>query len=85
MRAFFSSLNYWKVAFLRCAIYAGVVFGTTFMSQTEEMGTQAWADTGWFLKSRIFVACSVAALTTVVAFLDSTMSTLRNPEKPPVP
>lgn len=82
MKAFLESIGYWKMATLRCLIYALIVYATTFLSMTETYTGDEWRLLSWFETIRIHVSCWVAAGTTVVAFLDQTMARLTKDTSP---
>lgn len=80
VKAFFSDakdgLMYWRMAALRAFLYCYVVASNQFQQLTETYGGEAWAGLSAFEKARIYNCCASAAIVTLVAFLDSTMSRL---------
>lgn len=76
---------YWKMAWLRATIYLLIVGVTTFLTLTETFSDKTWLEMGFFLKARLVAQCFVSAFTTLVAFLDTTMSSLRNGKQIPEP
>lgn len=82
-----TGLVYWRMAILRCAIYAVMVGTTEFISLTEDIFQSDWKAMGAFEICRIFFKVTIVVLGTVLAFLDTTMGKLRqdHPENPDNP
>lgn len=78
MKELISKLTYWKMAALRVGLYSLIVGVSDFLTDTETWSQETWDATGLFLKSRMFLGNGVAMATVIVAFLDTTMSALRN-------
>lgn len=78
MKQFFANMNYWQVAFYRVLLYALVVGIGDFLTDTETWSQATWNDTGLFLKIRMFLSNGVTMAVVIVAFLDNTMTQLRN-------
>lgn len=77
---------YWKMAIFKAILYTAIVYGTTFLSQTETYTGEQWTALSLFETIRIHIFCAIAAGGTLKAFLDETMTKL-SPEAdtPPPP
>lgn len=74
----FEHLSYWRVATGRALLYMFVVGVTDFLMNTEEWSQATWNDSGPFPLARLFLGTAAVMATVLVAFLDSTMTELRN-------
>ncbi len=64
-------LNFYKLVFLRGAIYTFIPAATLFLTQTETWGEKDWDLTGPFLRGRLLLACLVAGITALASFVDN--------------
>jgi len=64
--------TYWKLATLRCAIYAAIIAADTFMSGVE--GYTALSDMTDLQKIKLVISILVAMLTVWLAFIDQTLT-----------
>lgn len=78
MKQWLSSLNYWKLATIRCLIYMSIAGIADFLTDTETWSQETWNNTGPFLKIRLLLGTWATMATILVAFLDNTMSRLKN-------
>lgn len=60
-----------RLVWFRVLCYFAVPWFVTFLGQTETWSDATWKETGWFLKVRLFMTCTVAGLAALVAFIDS--------------
>lgn len=72
------AVMYWKMAVLRAIIYMGVVGIGTFTALTGGVDTGDWVGMGWFEREKVYLSVIGSCLTTLVAFLDSTMGKLQS-------
>lgn len=78
MKTTWEHMSYWRVAFGRALLYMFVVGTTDFLMNTEEWSQATWNDTGPFMLTRLFLGTAAVMVTVLIAFLDSTMTELRN-------
>ncbi len=76
--AWWNHFTYWKMAFFKALLYMLVVGATDFLTNTETWSQETWDNTGPFIVIRMFCGVAIAMLTVMIAFLDSTMSNLKN-------
>lgn len=66
------------MAVFRVVLYSLAVGVADFLTDTESWSQETWNNTGLFLKVRMFASNGVAMVMVVIAFLDTTMTQLRN-------
>lgn len=76
MKAFFHSVNYWKLAWLLCGMMFVATVSQTFLAMTETWSDKTWAEMGGFLKARLIIQCLGAGIPVIIAFLNKTVSRL---------
>jgi len=74
----FEHWSYWRVATCRALLYMFVVGVTDFLMNTEKWTQVTWSESGPFVITRLFLGTAAVMATVLVAFLDSTMTELRN-------
>lgn len=67
-----------KLVWLRVFCYFFIPAVTLFLTQTETWSEKTWAETGTFLRGRLYAACLVAGLTAICAYLDSSLQRARD-------
>lgn len=78
MKSLFENISYWRMALGRALLYMLIVGTIDFLKNTEEWSQVTWNDTGPFIIARLFLGTFVVMATVLIAFLDSTMTELRN-------
>ena len=63
---------YWKLAVIRCALYAGVSGGNTWLAGTE--GYSAWTDISPLAKDKLCVNVALAVASIWISFFDQTLT-----------
>ena len=60
-----------RLAAFRVACYFFIPFCTTFLALTESWSGKTWDETHPFLIGRLIVSCTIAGITSLVAYIDS--------------
>lgn len=76
MKGILERLNYWKLAFLLCAMMYLSTVASTFMAISETWSDATWNDMGWFSRTRNIVLCFASGIPVIIAFLNKTMARL---------
>ena len=63
----------YKLVWFRVSCYFIIPFVLAFLSATEKIDGDLWDKMHWFLKTRLFVACFAAGLSSIVAYIDSSL------------
>lgn len=66
-----------KLVWLRVACYFFIPAATLFLTQTETWSEKTWAETGAFLKGRLYTACLISGLSAMCAYIDSSFARAR--------
>lgn len=74
---FYRRVLFWLPASMRLTLYALVTMVSAFMIQSDKMTTASSFQWGWVEWTRFLGPILSAGASTVIAFLDSTLSKLR--------
>ena len=66
-----------KLVWLRVFCYFLIPAATLFLTQTETWSEKTWAETGPFLRGRLYTACLIAGLSAICAYIDSSFARAR--------
>lgn len=76
MKGILERLNYWKLAFLLCAIMYLSTASSTFLAISETWSDDTWAEMGWFSRTRNILLSFASGIPVIIAFLNKTMARL---------
>lgn len=74
MKAALDTLIAYKFVYFRVFCYFLIPAGTLFLTQTENYSQHTWTDMGTFLHGRLFLACAIAGITSLCAYLDASIT-----------
>lgn len=74
---FVEQVWYWRLAVLRVLFYMASVWIASFLILTEDFSESQWKELGAFRKNRIYLSSAAPAIIALIAFMDTTMGSLR--------
>ncbi len=63
----------YKLVWVRVSCYFMIPYVATFLTLTEMFSGDGWDELHWFLKLRIHLACFIAGVTPLIAFIDQSL------------
>lgn len=76
-RAALDTVVAFKLVYFRTSCYFFIPAGLLFLTQTETWSQSTWDALGAFLKGRLFLACILAGLNSICAYIDSSYQRAR--------
>ena len=79
------SLVYWKMAVVHALLFSAMSGGGAWIAATSSITAQQWSGMGGWDRSKLYVGVGMTVCGSIMAFLNKTMSELRNAQAESVP